>query len=388
MVILLRCIRQQTAAAFYFLIVLGLGAKAQSNPAVLSLNYDTLVAGTGNNHFDLSFPQWDPSRGKLLGVKISTVSTLHLGFTLRNVDNLSDTFRISVGNKDSISALKAGYQHLNSVAVGVYALDSQREQKQVPVNLLDRISQTDSVAGDLSSYIGEGKIALGLTPVFWSYVESGNHSSFYYSASLRDTIIFSLIYVYQAAAPTAEASLIGLSASKEAPGMVRVAWSIRGETAGRNYGVEISQNDGPFVTTGGMIPSVAGDSLTGYKTGVMLSSQAVGKAYLRIRIISAEGNISFSAVKAIDGDSATLQVLKLFPNPARDFIRLDFPDQQAGDWQVDIIGADGRVVQRNFFSHASLALVNFYQKLPAGVYFVVAMDRSTRRRYHGTFVVQ
>jgi hypothetical protein len=65
------------------------------------------------------------------------------------------------------------------------------------------------------------------------------------------------------------------------------------------------------------------------------------------------------------GSGAGLQV---FPNPATTYINLQ-TGQAANDWQVDIIAANGNVVQRAQVLQSSLIYIPFSSKLSAGTYF-------------------
>jgi len=79
--------------------------------------------------------------------------------------------------------------------------------------------------------------------------------------------------------------------------------------------------------------------------------------------------------------------LTLYPNPATNFIHIAF-DPVPGDWQVDILAADGHLVQRNSYLNVNQAQVNFSGKPAAGAYFVRATDLRASRNYTGVFVIQ
>src|SRR6516164_3340616 len=80
-----------------------LPAFSQSRPetpkaqATRELTYDTSLAGTGYNNYNLTFSKWDPRWGKLVAVRIRTKATVQFGYTLRNVDNQADSFSLMVG---------------------------------------------------------------------------------------------------------------------------------------------------------------------------------------------------------------------------------------------------------------------------------------------------
>jgi len=79
--------------------------------------------------------------------------------------------------------------------------------------------------------------------------------------------------------------------------------------------------------------------------------------------------------------------LTLYPNPAKDFIQLTFNSLAGSDWQVDILAADGHIIQSNRYMNATQARVDFSVKLAAGAYFARVTDIRTTQHYTVTFAV-
>lgn len=77
----------------------------------------------------------------------------------------------------------------------------------------------------------------------------------------------------------------------------------------------------------------------------------------------------------------------LYPNPAQDYIQLTFNNLTGSDWQVDIMAADGHIVQSNRYSNVTQARVNFTNKLAAGAYFARITDIRTSQQNTITFAV-
>jgi hypothetical protein len=108
--------------------------------------------------------------------------------------------------------------------------------------------------------------------------------------------------------------------------------------------------------------------------------------YYRLRIVDATGQESYSPVRTVtlDGMAKGVQV---YPNPATNFINL-VPDLEAAtDWQVDIVAANGNLVQRNVFMQSKTMTVNFQNRMAAGTYFVRATDLRGQRSVTSTFLV-
>lgn len=78
----------------------------------------------------------------------------------------------------------------------------------------------------------------------------------------------------------------------------------------------------------------------------------------------------------------------VYPNPATDFVQIAFNDPVSGSWQVDILAADGHLLQRNNYSNVNTARMNFSRKFPAGVYFLRATDSRKSRTFVSVFVIR
>ncbi|HEV2353708.1 MAG TPA: T9SS type A sorting domain-containing protein, partial [Puia sp.] len=79
--------------------------------------------------------------------------------------------------------------------------------------------------------------------------------------------------------------------------------------------------------------------------------------------------------------------IQVYPNPATSFINVVPKGQEVSDWQVDIVAADGQVVQRNVFEQTKIMTVNFQNKLAAGTYFVRATDLAGKNTVMSSFIV-
>ena len=72
------------------------------------------------------------------------------------------------------------------------------------------------------------------------------------------------------------------------------------------------------------------------------------------------------------------QQLTVYPNPARDEIRLQMSEPMDGTWQVEIMNAMGGPVQRSLLESTAETVINI-DKLPAGSYVVLVTSESGRQ---------
>src|SRR5579859_2670230 len=84
-------------------MILHLSVSAQCSNGLSTHTYDTTLTSNGFGLYTVSVPQWSPDSGTLVSVKISTTVSSQYGFTLRNADNSTATYNLTLGQEDQIS---------------------------------------------------------------------------------------------------------------------------------------------------------------------------------------------------------------------------------------------------------------------------------------------
>jgi len=215
-----------------------------------------------------------------------------------------------------------------------------------------------------------------------------NMPNYYSVVTYSDTVRFKVTYFYCSPGVLAN-DVLTFTAVKQNDGTVWLGWSTTNEKAGRQYQVQVSSDGSNFTryTTVESDPVAADAS---YTYSYPVDPTATGRLYFRLRIVDESGAVSFSVIRIIDLDRG-LQAVKnnffLYPNPAVDYISLNIPGSPQ-PWQVDIIAADGRLIQRNRFTNTSTPRIAFTHQLPAGTYFVRAVSGKPGQRYTRSFVVR
>jgi len=212
-----------------------------------------------------------------------------------------------------------------------------------------------------------------------------NNAAYYYSAGISNTLTFSLQYLYCQSGALLATDLYGWSAAPVGPRNVKLNWAATNETTGREYIIQRGSTTRSF-TNIATVAATADGSTANYSYPDELPEDADSNWYYRLQVLDATGQASYSTIKEVSLTSAG-KGLQLYPNPATDFINLVPALPEATDWQVDILAANGNLVQRNVFLQTHTMLINFNGKLPAGTYFVRALDLRGQRTISATFIV-
>jgi Secretion system C-terminal sorting domain len=356
------------------------------------VTYTTPLSTPGGNNYSVSVPQFNPTAGQtLLSVVYSSFVTTSTGLGFQNTQNFEQFIFPQINRQDVVKINGTTTVTGNSV-------NSTWSQF---VDL-----QPSGMAGDNASY---GPIAAyANTPVIYdsitnaaqlatSYTGSGNLNLTYSSnffvnsvpvgvtvnSSFNDNITFAVTYYYCTPYILA-ANFLSFTATRENASTALLKWSTTNEEPGRTYDVQVTQTGSDFSTVGSL-PSSATGSDANYSYEYSIPTGATGKLYFRIKQIDLDGSPSYSVTCVVNLDGGGTP-FSIFPNPATSFVSLTLPGGNQ-NWQVDIIAADGNLVQRNAFANTSLVTVNFARKLAAGVYFVRATNTNTAEQHVASFVI-
>jgi hypothetical protein len=250
-----------------------------------------------------------------------------------------------------------------------------------------KVVKPDSIttaSSALNSFIGSGNVDISYT-TSTSYITNVS-----INPSVKDTVTISLTYYYCYTGPLA-ADILTFTANRKRDGTVALNWQTSNEQGGRRYVVELSAGNGNDFSE---IATKAADPLTSnasYAYSYAVRPFDKGKLYFRIRLVDVDGTVAYSPMRMVDlGAGQGRDVswgFSIYPNPPVDFINVQFPPGSTG-WQVDILTADGRVVQRNSYRGLVAGRVNFIRRLATGTYFARATDLQTGKHFAAAFLVK
>ena len=358
----------------------------------VSTTVPNLAPNTTNN---ISIPQYDytGSGFSLISAVITSSITTHNTVTFTNVSPSEQFF--DLGNVTRSDLLKFGATTLGGGSA-VYTF---------PFTDLDVAGSPDDAATyGPTNFFSNTKVVTDsvttLQPVLNSFLGNGmmsfsyKNTNFYnnipvpqVTEDISETDDITLTVKYYFCNPIVLSSnIITFTATREDDQTVAVNWITGNEQPGRRYDIEVS-SDGRNYTIADSRPSDPVNNETSYQYNYPIPNGATGKLYFRLQQVEASGLASYSPVRVIDLNGAGTPRFSIYPNPPSDFVQLTFPVTSQG-WQVDILAADGSLVQRNLYSNSNQARVNFARKLAAGAYFVRATDSRTATSYVASFVIR
>jgi len=368
-------------------------AQCASGSVPMATTYTRSLSASGANVYNLPIPQFNPSPGGYTLLSAVLTATATTSTTVNYKNN-------SVGTQDIFPT----FNRTDNVKVnGATAVNKNNEfdydetflaptgmpgdnVTYGPANTFDNstlFTTTVTNAGLLTgTYQGGGNLSVVYTSSF--FVNNNISTDVIVTPTLTDNITFSITYNF--CNPTILASnILSFTAEKENSRTADLKWQTTNEQPGRKYYIEVSDGGQDFAIAGS-VPSDASNSEANYAYDYAIPVTATGKLYFRLRQVEANGTAAWSDVRTINldgnGSSSTFSI-----NPPSDYINLSIPGDNQ-DWQVEIVAADGSLVQRDFFRSSNAVKVTFARRLSGGTYFVRAVNPQTGKSYSGSFLMR
>jgi len=99
--------------------------------------------------------------------------------------------------------------------------------------------------------------------------------------------------------------------------------------------------------------------------------------FYRIKIMEKSGNFTQSAVAAVNNKRTSSTVIKVFPNPAVNYLYVETSVASVGKTQVSIVGGNGATLFSKEFDANSQRLISLdVRKLSAGRYLLKTVNGS------------
>ncbi|HMI61354.1 MAG TPA: T9SS type A sorting domain-containing protein [Puia sp.] len=375
----------------HFVMALCLGLFLQTTSSAQCTNnlgtrtYDTSLVSNGFNIFSLTFPKWSPDSGLLVSVKLSAEVSSQYAFTLKNADVQTATFQLAIGQQDLFSSsLITPFSNLTPPQmIGSYPLLPGQTISQGPFTFLDKHVSSDSITS-VAPFLGGGTVDVSYMSFTYTNLSTINNATYYYGATIANTMRFSLQYLYCKSGGVLATNLTRWSAELQAPRTARLEWSAVNEVPGRWYYIQRS-SDGVSFTDIASLPAKGDNPSQDYAWSDPLPEGSAGNFYYRLRMDD-EGSLFYSSVRQINL-AAELHGLRIYPNPAVDYININPGQATAGNWQVEILSANGSLIQRETFSQAQTMHLSFRTRMSAGTYFVRALDLRGQKSFTSSFIV-
>ena len=368
--------------------------KAQAcTGALASVTYDTVVnesSSGGPNAtagFAYTIPQFNVPLGTLYAAVIkSKVITASVSANMINFTGVTSTPSVTLYRADGVTSTAiptgSGAVITTTPYVGTPVANNGTEVVPMPNVLTNQQVLNDSVidATSMSNLSGAGTVKFNYAGTDQPLGSAGFVPI---ATTGTDQVSFSITYYY--CQYILAINLVSFTATRENPQTIQLAWTSANEEANRTYNIQVS-TDGTNFSDVGSVQSDPVNTDASYTYNYPVSPTATGRLFFRLRMVDNNGAVTFSSICLVNLNGSNTTAFSIYPNPATDFINLVLPGGNQ-NWNVDIIAADGNLVQRNIFSNTALGRIDFTRKLARGTYFVRATNTTSGEQHGGSFVI-
>ena len=370
-------------------------AQCPNGSVPMATTYTRSLSASGANVYNLTIPQFNPSPGgyTLLSAVLSATATTGTTVNYQNTSLNPQDFFPTVNRTDNIkvngtTAVNKNNEFDYDETVLTPQGSAGDNVTYGPANTFDNTTLfTTSITnpGTLTgTYQGAGNLSVSYTSAF--FVGNNISTDVHVTPTLSDNITFSITYNF-CNPTTLSSNILLFTAEKENNQTVDLKWQTTNEQPGRKDYIDVSAGGQDFAIVGS-VSSDAANTEANYLYDYAIPVTATGKLYFRLRQVEANGSATWSDVRTINLDgNGPNSTFSIYPNPPNDYINLSIPGDNQ-DWQVEIVAADGSLVQRSFYRNSNAVKVTFVRRLSAGTYFVRAINPPTGKSYSGSFLMR
>ena len=377
------------------LLFLAYSSKAQCVDNLNTFTYDTTVNAVGNSIYTFTFPKFNPTLGTLTEVAIKAKVTLRYNFKLENGEaNPVANYRVKVFRDDEISSTALLDPLTNSFQkqYGFYALAGSDGipnsgldyTQQGPLYVMNQKEITYTVY-NTSDFMGADPVQFDYTTSTYSAAQGSINNNL--EGAAQDAVNFKLIYTYCPQVILA-ADITSFTTNKLNDATIDIKWITQNEKNNRNYEIQKSTDGKSFRSVTQLAAAASSPQAGSYSYSYPVQSADNNKTLLfRIKQIETDGNVKYSAVRAVRLTSLNEQ-LKLYPNPAKGATSLLFSNTKRGNWEVNIHSISGQLLKQYSFNNALSGKINTGNELEKGIYMVRITNRTTQEKFIQQLIIQ
>ncbi len=350
-----------------------------SQPA-LTVSYDTVLYGVGNNSYAISFPKFNPALGTLLSADITSGAAVKFGFVAVNTSFLTQSLKVRISREDDISssALTNDISALTQSAQISKIVSGAAFYSYGPA-YMNHTTTTSVTNGDLINFEGVGNVDFDYETQMTVTLTGSLAFNLSFTA-VQDTTHFNVTYRY-CPASLLSSDLLFFTAIRQTDNKVLLNWRQATVDADRVYSVQVSTDGQIFSPLADIKENAAGAYDYTYFNG---SSK---KLYFRIAEKNASGEIKYSNIRVIEFNDGTNNSVSIFPTLyTGGALQVSFP--QRGNWQVIMYSADGRRVSESHETNVYNAQLELPSMLGNGIYTAEVINMQTQQRQSTRIIVK
>jgi Secretion system C-terminal sorting domain len=327
---------------------------------------------SGNSTSNYSIPRFDPSLGTLIAVNISARITGVVSMRLENDVPASATYRVNYSRNDNISGpglttslsntINRNYGNYNLAASNGAPFSGPDYIAIGPDTVLNNFTIQRNITTNLITFLGTGNLSYRFRVSATANVFGSSNYTF--SVSTTSFVRFRVIYTY-CPVVLLPATILNFSVIPRGQKLAALRWTTENDHAFNQYNIEVSR-DGlhfrPIDTREGR-PNINGQP-NRYEFLFRGDRTERGRFYFRINrqlgnLPPAYANIQFTDME----DDKPVDYI-VYPNPAIEYIDIEFDKNRTNTYHVQLSNITGQVVYAGNYRLSNERKIRI--SLPAG----------------------
>jgi hypothetical protein len=357
---------------------------------LVPVKYTETIVNNGNIFYTFTVPKADPAYGTLVEVRINTLVSVESTHQVENGTASPRTYiaRLIFDVSLSSSVLSEPIigskpwtlgTHLLQPSNGVPNSGPDYYQSAAPQTNSDSIIK-ESITGNVAPFLGVGNVSFDFeSSAFGGSTPSGG------SVNTNATITFSVEYIFCTTWFLA-ADISYFSAIKTGGKNVQLNWASENEKSARQYEIQVSEDGINFYTVNKVDAVNSGSNNSSHRYNYTFSSTKE-QLFFRVKQIELNGTTRFSATKLITWKKEASATLQVYPNPAVNYFTIDFPKGVKTNWRVDVISANGQLVQSNRILNADFGRIDLNRSVNKGFYMIRVTNEQTHEQVTQRLIV-
>ena len=358
-------------------------AQCPGGAAPITITFDTVGTGTGNDSYVFSLPKFDPSLGTLSAVTITSHVQVNYIYSIGNTRLTSALYRTRISRTDDIAS-----PALDPAAISA-ANQTALLTTIVPGNTTVQIGPS-VMTYNVSAIVNDGRVVnfMGAGNVDFAYDNtsfvafSGPSGSNVDFTQLNDTLHFSVAYTY-CTASALHLNPFNFAAVKKAEGSCQLSWQQSDEEQNRRYTIQLSRDGKEFTD----LTEIAASHTGNYNYLFNYQKGAYQQLFFRLKQDGYDNTaIVYSDIRIVNAENKNGTAMRVYPtNPTNKFeLLFNKPE----DRKITLYAMTGQAVWSNVYQHMAAISIEIPAALQRGMYIVAAVNLNTNQTEVSKIVVQ
>jgi hypothetical protein len=376
-------LKLELLVALFCSSIIQLQAQCTGGVAPVTITYDTVGTGTGNDSYLFTLPKFDPSLGTLTSVTINSAVQVNYVYSIGNTRISSAVYRTRILRTDDIASSvldPAAISAANQTALLTTIVPGNTTVQVGPSIMNYTVSEVVN-DGRVVNFMGVGNVdfAYDNTSFVAFSGPSGSNVDF---TQLNDTLHFSVSYTY-CASSLLHSNLFNFAAIKNTAESCQLSWQQLREEENKRFTVQFSSDGKKFAD----IAELPANHTGAYNYFYTYAPGVYKQLFFRIKENSYDNQATvYSEVRVIYPGAKSGGGMRVYPTNPTNKLQVVFNTRD--DRKIVMYSMAGRQVWSSIYRKTADISIAIPASLQKGEYLITAINMNTQQTEVSKIVIQ